>query len=188
MLTMPDGCNVLYMPFNSIQYDLLHNFSMNVCHLLTKLHFWSQSVVSVAAFSVITSEVLSIFFAILVFLRLSKSWHGLIQCLNSSTRRARWRIRKCGFKFFSSNMAYPYYINYPVDTLGLHVFLSAWLLRTQFTVALQNCIWSMLEVLSVCLHFFSLTLGLYVFGSTSLSIRKDPDCYLWLYLNSHYPL
>lgn len=76
-------------------------------------------------------------------------------------------------------MAYPHYINYPVDTLGLQVFLSAQLLlQTQFTVALQNFIWSMLGVLSIHLHSFSLTLGLHVFGSTSMSMRKDPYCSL----------
>lgn len=89
--------------------------------------------------------------------------------------------------FFSSNMACPHYINYPVDPLGLQVFLSAeLLLQTQFIVALQNLIWSMLGVLSVHLHSFSLTSGLDVFGSTSLPMRKDPDWSLWLYLNSHY--
>lgn len=61
------------MPFNSIQYDLAHNFPVNVCHLLTKLHFLSQSVVPVAIFSVVSSEVFSLVFAMLVFLRLSKS-------------------------------------------------------------------------------------------------------------------
>lgn len=164
------------MPFNSIQYDLPHNFPVNVCHLLTKLHFLSQSVVPVAIFSVVSSEVFSLVFAMLVFLRLSKSWPGLMKFLNVKTRRTRWRIWKCGFKFFQVIC-----LIHVIWIILLTDLDSRYSDRQSDTI---HCGSAKLHVKYVGSAFHLPSFLQLSFGtlrvSSSLSVRKDPGCGLWL--------